>query len=482
MGRLIWKKGSDKPHKQPKSIRTRWMNNTISTFCLLGIICVFVITGTFGAYYYSSMHQDLNAKAMQTSQFFANYIGQNYDDYYASCVTYAQTFDMSGSLELQFINSDGLLVASSYGALAGKSPATSEIREAMQSRKIRTYTGRDPITGEQIMAVSGPMIYSNGEVVGVLRYVTSTRLVNRQILLIGLIALGAFCVLLAVLLLTSGYFIRSILVPVDEITEKAKKIANGSYGVQIQKKYNDEIGVLADTINEMSVKINQNEKTQTYFISSLSHELRTPLTAINGWSETLLDSEELDPETRRGVKIISREAKRLTEMVVNLLDFTRLQDDRLNLNVEMADICAEFEDTVFMYGSRLAQDGIVLNYQESEDEIPMIPCDHSRLRQVFLNLLNNAAKHGGEGKRIDASMTCEGDWVVVRIRDYGHGIPLEELPRVKERFYKGSSKARGTGIGLPISDEIVKMHGGSLELTNADGGGCLVTVKLPTAQ
>ena len=148
----------------------------------------------------------------------------------------------------------------------------------------------------------------------------------------------------------------------------------------------------------------------------------------------------------------------------------------------MADIRAEFEDTVFMYSSRLAQEGIQLNYEESEEDIPLIPCDHSRLRQVFLNLLNNAAKHGGDGNRIDASMTCEGDWVVVRIRDYGHGIPENELPRVKERFYKGSSKVRGTGIGLSISDEIIRMHGGTLELANADGGGAIVTVMLPTAQ
>lgn len=468
--------------KQTKSIRARWIGNTISTFCVLGFLCVLLITGTFGAYYYSSMRSDLHAKAEQTCQFFASYIGQNYDDYYHSCVTYAQTFDMNTSLELQFINADGLLVASSYGQWAGKSPATSEIMDAMESRSIKTFTGRDPLTGEQIIAVSGPMIYSNGEVVGVLRYVTSTRLVNRQILIIGFIALGAFCVLLAVLLLTSGYFIRSILLPVDEITEKAKKIANGSYGVQIQKKYNDEIGVLADTINEMSVKINQNEKMQTDFISSLSHELRTPLTAINGWSETLLDSDDLDQETRRGVKIISREAKRLTEMVVDLLDFTKLQDERLKLNMEYADIRAEFEDTVFMYGSRLAQDGIVLNYLDNDQDIPMIPCDHARLRQVFLNILNNAAKHGGDGKRIDASMTYENEWVVVQIRDYGHGIPADELPLVKNKFYKGSSKVRGTGIGLAISDEIVQMHGGTLELTNAHDGGTLVTVKLPSAQ
>jgi len=326
------------------------------------------------------------------------------------------------------------------------------------------------------------MIYRNGEVVGVLRYVTSTRLVDRQILLIGLFALAVFLVILGVLLLTSGYYIRSILKPVDEITQKAKKIANGSYGVQIQKKYNDEIGDLADTINEMSNKISQNEKMQADFISSLSHELRTPLTAINGWSETLLDSDDLDAETRRGVKIISGEAKRLTEMVVDLLDFTRLQDDRLTLNVEMTDIRAEFEDTVYMYSSRLSQEGIRLECLDNEDEIPEIPCDPKRLRQVFLNILDNAAKHGGEGKRIEANMKFEEDFVVVRIRDYGPGIPEDELPLVKKKFYKGNSKVRGTGIGLAVCDDIVAMHGGTLELENASGGGTLVTLRLPSSQ
>jgi signal transduction histidine kinase len=326
------------------------------------------------------------------------------------------------------------------------------------------------------------MIYSNGQVVGVLRYVTSTRLLDRQILLIGLFALAVFTVVLVVLLLTSGYFIRSILVPVDEITQKAKKIANGSYGVQIQTKYNDEIASLAETINEMSVKINQNEKMQADFISSLSHELRTPLTAINGWSETLLDSDELSNETSRGLKIISKEAKRLTEMVVELLDFTRLQDGRLTLHVEQVDIRAEFEDTVYMYGSRLTQEGIMIDYDDGDQEIPEISCDPERMRQVFLNILDNAAKHGGDGKKICASMQLEGEQVVVRIRDFGPGIPVDELPLVKKKFYKGSSKVRGTGIGLAVCDDIVLMHGGTLTLENAAGGGTLVTIRLPISQ
>ena len=210
--------------------------------------------------------------------------------------------------------------------------------------------------------------------------------------------------------------------------------------------------------------------------------MRTPLTAINGWSETLLADEKMDPDTRQGMKIISREAKRLTEMVMELLDFTRMQDGRMTLNLEMTDIRAEFEDTVFMYGSRLAQDGIQLEYLDTDMDIPEISCDPQRLRQVFLNILDNAAKHGGEGKRIEASIGYENSIVVVQIRDFGPGIPEDEIPLVKKKFYKGSSKARGTGIGLAVCDEIVEMHGGELILDNAPGGGTLVTVKLPDTQ
>ncbi len=468
--------------KKHNSLRSRWLSNTVIVFCILGLFCVVLISITFTVYYYANMRADMKTRASQARQFFSSYIGQNYDDYYQSCVTYAKNFELSGNMELQFIDADGVLVASSYGNWAGESPATSEISSAIYSREIDDFVGINPHTGEHIMAVSCPMIYSNGQVVGVLRYVTSTRLMNLQILSVALTALSGFALLLAVLLFSSTHYIRSIVVPVGEITQKAKKIANGSYGAQIQKTYNDEIGELVDTINDMSIKISRNEKMQADFISSLSHELRTPLTAINGWSETLLGDENLDEQTARGMKIISKEAQRLTEMVVDLLDFSRAQDNRLTLNVEQADIRAEFEDTVYMYSSRLSQDGIRLEYLDNDDEIPMIACDCKRLRQVFLNILDNAAKHGREGGRIEASMSYEKGMVVVRIRDFGPGIPENELPLVKKKFYKGSSNTRGTGIGLAVSDEIVDLHGGMLTLENAPGGGTLVTVRLPDVQ
>ena len=468
--------------KKVEGLRRRWLMNTVGVIVALGMVCVLAVTASFAAYYYSSMESDLRYRAKTTTEFFADYINQNYNEYYQSCMTYAQTFEDRNVLELQFINRQGRIVASSYGNWAGLPPGTPEIEKAISSRGPEPYMGRDPSTGERIMAVSCPMIYSNGEVIGVLRYVTSTKLVDRQIIYVGLIALAVMMLVVAIVFFSSSYYIRSILVPVAEITEKAQRISGGSYGTQIKTKYADEIGELADTINELSVKISQNEKMQAEFISQLSHELRTPLTVINGWSETLLADEAMDADTRQGMKIISGEAKRLTEMVVDLLDFTRMQDGRMTLNVEPTDIRSEFEDTVFMYSSRLAQDGIRLEYLDNEDDIPEIPCDPQRLRQVFLNILDNAAKHGGEGKRIKAAMTYENDTVVVRIRDFGPGIPEDEIPLVKKKFYKGSSSVRGTGIGLAVCDEIVEMHGGTLTLENAEGGGTLVTVRLPDAQ
>lgn len=450
---------------------------------MLALVAVLAVSLAFAGYYYSSMQADLRYRGSTTADFFAGYVNQSYNQYYQSCIRYAETFEEKDTLELQFWNVQGKPVASSYGPVMAQEAAPQDVKEALENGLQTQFSGWDGATREHILAVSTPMVYQNGEVIGVLRYVTSLRLADRQILLmLGVTLLCALAFVLAVFF-SSSYYIRSILEPVAEITATAKRIEGGSYGAQIQSKYDDEIGELADTINNMSTKISQNEKIQRDFISSLSHELRTPLTAITGWSETLLSAETLDPEeTWRGIRIISRESKRLTEMVMELLEFTRIQDGRMTLNIEPCDIRSEFEDTVFMYGSRLQQEGIELNYLDNDGDVPMVPCDAKRMRQVFLNILDNAAKHGGEGKKIDASICAEDAWVVCRIRDYGPGIPEEELPMVKKKFYKGSSKARGSGIGLAVCDEIVEMHGGVLTLENAQGGGTLVTVKLPITQ
>ena len=458
------------------------MTNTVGVIVALGLVCVAAVTASYAVYYYSNMQADMKHRAESSTDFFSGNSYQDYTEFYQACITYARSYESKNIIELQFIDRNGELVASSYGFWGNESPVTPEIGKALSSRGCEPFMGTDPITQEHIMAISSPLIYSSGEVVGVFRFVTSLQIVDRQIFYVAVISCLTLLGFLLVVLLSGNYFMRSIMIPVAEITEKAKRIANGSYGVQIQTPYDDEIRELADTINELSTKISQNEKMQAEFISQLSHELRTPLTVINGWSETLLADDNMDDDTRQGMKIISSEAKRLTEMVMELLDFTRMQDGRMTLTVEPTDIRSVFEDTVYMYSSRLAQDGITLQYNESDCDIPEIPCDGKRLRQVFLNVLDNAAKHGRDGKLVEASIACEEDQVIVRIRDHGPGIPEYELGLVKKKFYKGSSKARGTGIGLAVCEEIMELHNGKLTLENAPGGGTLVTIALPVTQ
>ena len=299
------------------------------------------------------------------------------------------------------------------------------------------------------------------------------------------ISLIVLCLALIFSYASSKYFAK----PLRDMADAARRFGRGELNVRVEPTDStDEIGELTDTINEMSEKISRAEKMQSEFVSSVSHELRTPLTAISGWSETLLSAGAgVDSaEARRGLSIIQREAARLADMVEELLEFTRLQDGRFTLNVVPCDLRTEFEDTVFMYGSRLRQEGIVLDYLENDDDIPEIPCDPARMKQVFLNILDNAAKHGGEGGRITAEICRENadgqDSVVIRIRDFGPGIPEEELPLVKKKFYKGASKARGSGIGLAVCEEIVTMHNGVLDIANAEGGGAVVTIRLPIAE
>ena len=306
------------------------MANTVGVIIALGLVCVAAVTASYAAYYYSNMQADLKHRAQASTSFFSGNSYQDYSEYYQACITYARTYESRNVIELQFIDKSGKLVATSYGLWGNESPVTPEISQALSSRGNEPFVGKDPITQEHIMAISSPLIYSSGEVVGVFRFVTSLSIVDRQIFYVAIISLVTLIVFLIVVLVSGNYFMRSIMIPVAEITEKAKRIANGSYGVQIQTRYDDEIRELADTINELSAKISQNEKMQAEFISQLSHELRTPLTVINGWSETLLADDNMDDDTRQGMKIISSEAKRLTEMVMELLDFTRMQDGRIH--------------------------------------------------------------------------------------------------------------------------------------------------------
>ncbi|MGE4276509.1 MAG: sensor histidine kinase [Lawsonibacter sp.] len=459
-----------------RGIRRRWLLNSVSVVLLILVLALGSFAAALWSYYYASAANDLAGKSSSAASSFRTYTRT---EYWAAAQQTVNNYEEKSQLELQFLDSTGAVIYSGNDLTTGTIPGTEDIQEAMENQMTDSWMGRDPTTGERILAASSPVVYQ-GQTVGFIRYVTSLSGIDRQFIfamaIIAVIGMAIF----AMVYFSNLYFVRSIVEPLASITETARLIADGSYGVQIEKKFDDEIGELTDTINDMSLKIKRSEKTQTEFISSVSHELRTPLTAITGWAETIQSGELRNPEdVQKGMDIIVSEARRLTNMVEELLEFSRIEDGRFTLSVETLDLKAELEDAVYTYKEFFRKEGIELNYQDCEEEMLPVSGDPERLRQVFCNLLDNAAKHGGAGKRIDVSIHQDILEAVIQIRDYGPGVPEEELPFIKNKFYKGSSKARGSGIGLAVCEEIITRHEGRLDVANAEGGGFLVTIHLP---
>lgn len=461
-----------------RGLRQRWIFSAVLPILLLLVLAVALFSVGAQEYYYNAMRSGLESRARIAAETFTGYGVKSYSEYYRLASYSAETFEEKDTIELQFINTNGRVQVSSYGLTAGTLPGTSDVDNAIGG-KMASFQGRDPQTGENILAVSYPLFF-NSRVVGVLRYVTSLREAQHRVLVESLLASAAALVCMALIAASNAIFINNVVQPVAVVSDAARRISGGSYGIMIENHYRDELGELVDNINDMSLKISQAEKIQQEFISSVSHELRTPLTAISGWAETL----SADPganidQTKRGLGIILKESRRLTTMVEELLEFTKMQDGRFTLRVESVDLASELEDAIYTYFELFRQEGIEVSYKGPDEDVPPIVADSERMKQVFCNVLDNAAKHGGAGKRIDVSAACEDGKFVIRVRDYGPGIPEEELPFVKQKFYKGSSKARGSGIGLAVCDEIVRLHGGTFDIANAEGGGAVVTISLP---
>lgn len=162
----------------------------------------------------------------------------------------------------------------------------------------------------------------------------------------------------------------------------ALQISKGDFSAHLKKTTDDEIGELCDAINAMALELQENEKMKNDFISSVSHELRTPLTAIKGWAETLMDDSVDRETTKKGIGVIIKESERLSGMVEELLDFSRLQSGRLQLSLTKLDLVAELSDAVLMFTERARQEQIRLDYDEPMDILPIMG-DANRLRQVF---------------------------------------------------------------------------------------------------
>lgn len=281
----------------------------------------------------------------------------------------------------------------------------------------------------------------------------------------------------------SGGFIiaRKALTPVKEISETIDRISESNLSERVTgKNIPSELKGLAASFNRTFDSLEKAFNRQKQFTADASHELRTPLSVILSQSEIALRKERAVEEYRNALAAITEAAKMMSQIVQKLLTLARLSSDKVELNIEDINICKTIHEAVKLLNPLAEQKGISINI--SGNEQPVIRGDRAVLLELFTNLIDNAVKYNTPHGKIDISIRKEMDFIVTEIKDTGIGIPEGDLDRVFDRFYRvdksRSRESGGIGLGLSICEEIVKLHGGRIEIKSKVGEGTTVTVYL----
>lgn len=466
-----------KAHHGRHSVTRHWLKNTMGTVLIVLLIIEIMLVLAVRSYYYSSARQYVTSKM----NIVYNAVMQNADDasvnYNSEIRSVVETYPDKDKVELMAVKTDGSIDITSSGFSPSSDVSLEDYEAAKKAAGGTASAVFELPSGEKVIAVTS-MISPRGSEFEALRMVSSMKGVDQQILFVIAVITVVMAAVVLLIFFSGMFFIRSIVYPVIKIGEITRNFAKGDFSERINKTTDDEIGELCDSINYMADELSNTEQMKNEFISSVSHELRTPLTAIKGWSETLTSMGD-DKETfRKGMRVITSETERLSQMVEELLDFSRIQDNRLQLQKATIDILAELGETVLIYQERARALGIKLDYYEPE-MLPFVYGDKNRLRQVFINIVDNAIKYSDKGDTVSVeAYEQEGD-IVITVSDTGMGISKEDLPKIKTKFFKANHTRRGSGIGLAVADEIIARHNGTLTIDSEQGVGTTVMITLP---
>lgn len=459
-------------------------NRLIINSTIILLIALLSITTLFTAfihfYYYKSLQNLLDGKSDGVSSYFS-VSSYTQMDFTTKAVDYVNNFKSKNNMQIAIYDNNGELIASSFEDAQIGNYKTPDYQIAQDSENgYGMYTGNID-SGEKIMSITQVVKNSNKEILGSVSYLLPLNQVDSQItrFLACIFCLG----LLSIIFITfiNYKFVKSLIKPLDEIISTTKLIARGDFKARIkQRKKKTDITELCKTINYMAEELETNEKIKNDFISSISHELRTPLTAIRGWAETMKTSNLTDAKTiDKGMQVIIHETSRLSAIVEELLDFSHIQKQDLNLRMEKLDLLAELDEAVYVYKEKAALERKHLVF-DAPVMLPPVLADSNRMKQVFINIIDNAIKYSEESDTIKIIAKEQDGNVVISISDEGAGISAKDLPRVKEKFFKANTTKRGSGIGLAVANEIMLAHNGKLDIESEEGVGTTVYIVLPT--
>ena len=459
-----------------RSITRAWLRNVLSMIAVILVIIEVVLIAIVRNYYYSSAKQYLTSKMNVVTSSVASASNDAERNYNSEVRSIVENYGEKDKIELMAVKADGTIDITSSGFSPDRDADLSDYEMAKESANGVDSQIFELPTGEKVIAVTSVLSLKGSEY-DALRMVASMKNIDSQIIVITIIMTVVVIFIILFMFFSGKVFMKSIVYPTIQIGQVARKIAKGDFTQRVEKKKDDELGDLCDSINYMAEELANTESMKNEFISSISHELRTPLTAIKGWSETLTTIDDRDTFIK-GMRVISSETERLSQMVEELLDFSRIQDNRLTLQMDTIDIIAELTETVLIYQERARFLGITLNYYEPE-MVPFVYGDKNRLRQVFINIVDNAIKYSDKGDTVSVEAYEQNNEICISVSDTGMGISKEDLPKIKTKFFKANHTRRGSGIGLAVADEIISRHNGTLTINSEEGIGTTVMITLP---
>jgi signal transduction histidine kinase len=315
----------------------------------------------------------------------------------------------------------------------------------------------------------------------------------RNALIVGGIALGTALLLL---LLGAMYLNRAVAQPVRSAADAAERIAGGDFTGRLRTDGPGEVGRLERTFNTMAASLErtladleernrtlvESERTKSELVSNVSHELRTPLASVLGFSALMLDRELPPEEMRRYLEVIRAEARRLAELLNDLLDLQRIEQGTLELRLDAVDLNDLLSAQITLYSAQ--SEDHVLRFDPADHRL-VVYGDRDRLAQVIGNLLSNAIKYSPDGGVVSVTAELVGDEAWIWVRDEGLGIPAEHQQQIFTKFFRGDVGRElgisGTGLGLVLARQIVEAHGGELGFESVEGEGSTFWLQFPAA-
>ena len=460
-----------------KSITHKWILNTFAVITFVLVVANVIFVVNIKKYYYDYAEQKLDSIATNNTYIIQS-MANSSKVLNAEIRNLIENFSTPDKIAVVGLDFYGNVIASSNGILTTAPNDPSTYKNSISYSQPYVLRTEYFENGEHVMTYARTIATINNEFSAIL-YMVSLNDIDSLIANLTMTSIIISLVAISFVFISGTFFVNSFVKPVREINSVIKKIAAGNKNVRINKKSNYEIEELCKSVNYMADELANSEYIKNEFISSISHELRTPLTAIQGWSETILDTNYSDKETiNKGMIVISKETSRLSEMVEDLLDFSRIQNDRFHLIKDKMDLFVELEEAVLIYSDIALREEKKLIYNEQEI-VPMIYGDKNRIRQVFINIIDNAIKYSNRGDSITVEAYVENPNAVIRVSDTGCGIPKADLPHITKKFFKANFTKKGSGIGLSVVEEIVKRHKGSLKFKSVENEGTSVTITFP---